>query len=134
MLARGSSNGYSLWWNIIRCLEEVGDVRTRCVCLLIGSCNTHFRTMGSTKKHKIREPKKRKHRSRSKSRSPERNKHRHHKKHHKDRKKEKLIKDKNGECVQKYNSYDSEGKLQLFRNSFSHVFMIEHQVCGQVFF
>jgi hypothetical protein len=79
--------------------------------------------MGSTKKHKIREPKKRKHRSRSKSRSPERNKHRHHKKHHKERKKEKLIKDKNGECVQKYNSYDSEGKLQLFFISFSHVFL-----------
>jgi len=90
--------------------------------------------MGSTKKHKIREPKKRKHRSRSKSRSPERNKHRHHKKHHKDRKKEKLIKDKNGECVQKYNSYDSEGKLQLFRNSLSHVFMIAHQVCDFFFF
>jgi hypothetical protein len=90
--------------------------------------------MGSTKKHKIREPKKRKHRSRSKSRSPERNKHRHHKKHHKDRKKEKLIKDKNGECVQKYNSYDSEGKLQLFLNSFSRVFIIAHQVCVCFYF
>jgi len=104
------------------------------VRLLIGFCNIHFRAMGSTKKHKIRETKKRKHRSRSKSRSPERNKHRHHKKHHKDRKKEKLIKDKNGECVQKYSSYDSEGKLQLFRHSFSHVFMIAHQVCDKGFF
>jgi hypothetical protein len=104
------------------------------VRVLIASSSIHFRTMGSTKKHKIREPKKRKHRSRSKSRSPERNKHRHHKKHHKDRKKEKLIKDKNGECVQKYNSYDSEGKLQLFRNSFLHVCVIAHQVCGSFFF
>ncbi|XP_069695552.1 U4/U6.U5 tri-snRNP-associated protein 1 isoform X1 [Periplaneta americana] len=63
--------------------------------------------MGSTKKHKIRDSKKRKHRSRSKSRSPERSKHRHHKKHHKDRKKEK-IKDKNGEFINKYDGYDSE--------------------------
>jgi hypothetical protein len=68
--------------------------------------------MGSTKKHKIRESKKRKHRSRSNSPSPERTKHRHHKKHHKDRKKEKIIKDKNGELIPKYN-YDSEGKLHL---------------------
>lgn len=90
--------------------------------------------MGSTKKHKIREPKKRKHRSRSKSRSPDRNKHRHHKKHHKDRKKEKIIKDKNGECVQKYNSYDSEGKLQLFLISCLQVFIIASEVCGKFFF
>jgi hypothetical protein len=73
--------------------------------------------MGSTKKHKIRESKKRKHRSRSKSRSPERSKHRHHKKHHKDRKKEK-IKDKNGELIPKYDNYDSEGKLHLLLSVF----------------
>lgn len=72
--------------------------------------------MGSTKKHKIRESKKRKHRSRSNTRSPERpdrSKHRHHKKHHKDRKKEKIIKDKNGELIPKYDNYDSEGKLHI---------------------
>ncbi|KAJ9578720.1 hypothetical protein L9F63_005082, partial [Diploptera punctata] len=62
--------------------------------------------MGSTKKHKIRESKKRKHRSRSKSRSPER-KHRHHKKHHKDRKREK-IRERNGELYSKYDGYESE--------------------------
>jgi hypothetical protein len=73
-----------------------------------------IRIMGSPKKHKIRETKKKKHRSRSKSRSPERSKHRHHKKHHKDRKKEKIIKDKNGEFISKYDTYDSEGKLLLF--------------------
>jgi U4/U6.U5 tri-snRNP-associated protein 1 len=74
--------------------------------------------MGSTKKHKIRESKKRKHRSRSKSRSPDRSKHRHHKKHHKDRKKEKIIKDKNGEFISKFDTYDSEGKLRVFWVSF----------------
>jgi hypothetical protein len=73
--------------------------------------------MGSTKKHKIRDSKKRKHRSRSKSRSPERSKHRHHKKHHKDRKKEK-IKDKNGELIPKCDNYDSEGKLHLLLSDF----------------
>lgn len=62
--------------------------------------------MGSTKKHKIRESKKRKHRSKSKSRTPER-KHRHHKKHHKERKREK-IKEKNGEIYSKYEGYESE--------------------------
>jgi hypothetical protein len=73
--------------------------------------------MMSTKKHNIRESKKRKHRSRSKSRSPERRKNRHHKKHHKDRKKEK-IKDKNGERISKFDNYDSEGKLHLLLSVF----------------
>ncbi|XP_046388909.1 U4/U6.U5 tri-snRNP-associated protein 1 isoform X1 [Ischnura elegans] len=53
--------------------------------------------MGSSKKHKSRDSKKKKHRSRSHTPEKVKEKHRHHKKHHKDRKKDKSLKEKNGD-------------------------------------
>ncbi|XP_067010200.2 U4/U6.U5 tri-snRNP-associated protein 1 [Anabrus simplex] len=64
--------------------------------------------MGSSKKHKIRESKKKKHRSRSHTPERPKEKHRHHKRHHKERKKEKLLKEKNGEYLSKYVDYESD--------------------------
>ncbi|XP_071454399.1 U4/U6.U5 tri-snRNP-associated protein 1 [Hetaerina americana] len=68
--------------------------------------------MGSSKKHKSRDSKKKKHRSRSHSPEKVKEKHRHHKKHHKDRKKDKSSKDKNGEVYIEKSTLKRESSVE----------------------